>query len=178
MPQRSKKDLIPKAIRAELEQRIVEGRFANSRALAEWLNDKGYEIGKIAVPHHGEKLEGRLDAVKRATEQARAIVQALPDDEGAMNDALIRLVQQVDMEILLDAESETVTPETLEAISCSVASLARVSVTQKKWRVEARERLNAKVGRAAEQVAIAARAGCLSPAAEQQIRNALLDIHV
>jgi hypothetical protein len=175
---RSKIDLLPKAIRAELEQRIVEGRFANSRALAEWLNDKGYEIGKIAVPHHGEILEGRLDAVKRATEQARAIVQASPDDEGAMNDALIRLVQQVDMEILLDVESETVTPETLEAISCSVASLARVSVTQKKWRVEVREKLNAKVGRAAEQVAIAARAGGLSPAAEQQIRNALLDIHV
>ncbi len=178
MPQRSKKDLIPKAIRAELEQRIVEGRFANSRALAEWLNDNGYEIGKIAVPHHGEKLEGRLDAVKRATEQARAIVQALPDDEGAMNDALIRLVQQVDMEILLDVESETVTPKTLEAISRSVASLARVSVTQKKWRVQVREKLNAKVGRAAEQVAIAARAGGLSPAAEQQIHNALLDIHV
>ncbi len=178
MPQRSKKDLIPKAIRAELEQRIVEGRFANSRALAEWLNDNGYEIGKIAVPHHGEKLEGRLDAVKRATEQARAIVQALPDDEGAMNDALIRLVQQVDMEILLDVESETVTPKTLEAISRSVASLARVSVTQKKWRVQVREKLNAKVGRAAEQVAIAARAGGLSLAAEQQIHNALLDIHV
>jgi hypothetical protein len=38
--------------------------------------------------------------------------------------------------------------------------------------------LNAKVGRAEEQVALAARSGGLSPEAEQQIRNALLDIHV
>ncbi len=44
--------------------------------------------------------------------------------------------------------------------------------------VEVRDKLNAKVGRAAEQVAIAAQAGGLSPEAEQQIRNALLDIHV
>ncbi len=169
---------MPKEIRAELDQRIGEGGIANYRALAKWLEDNGYEICKSAAPHHSEKFERRLDAVKCATEQARAIAQEAPDDEGAMNDALIRLVQQVDMEILLGVESETVTPKTLEAISRSVASLARVSVTQKKWMVEVREKLNAKVGRAAEQVAIAARAGGLSPAAEQQIRNALLDIHV
>src|SRR5260370_41637671 len=110
MPQRSKKDLIPKAIRAELDRRLGEGGFANSSALAEWLNDKGFEIGKIAIPHHGEQLEGRLDAVKRATEQARAIGQPSPDDEGAMNEAVIRLVQQVEMESPLDAASATVTP--------------------------------------------------------------------
>ena len=44
--------------------------------------------------------------------------------------------------------------------------------------VEVRDKLNAKVGRAAEQVALAARSGGLSPEAEQQIRNALPDIRV
>jgi len=178
MPPRSKIDLMPKDIRAELDKRIVEGGFANYRALAKWLNDNGYEIGKNAVHHHGEKLERRLEAVKRATEQARAIAEASPDDEAAMSDTLIRLVQQIDMDILLDLEGETVPPKTLEAVSRSVASLARVSVNQKKWMVEVRDKLNAKVGRAAEQVAIAARSGGLSPEAEQQIRTALLDIHV
>ncbi len=120
MPPRSKIDLMPKEIRAQLDQRIVEGGFANYRALAKWLNDNGYQIGKNAVHHHGEKLERRLEAVKRATEQARAIAEASPDDEAAMNDTLIRLVQH----------------------------------------------------------ALAARSGGLSPEAEQQIRNALLDIHV
>jgi len=168
---------MPKEIRAQLDQRIVEGGFADYRALAKWLNDNGYEIGKSAVHHHGEKLERRLEAVKRATEQARAIAEASPDDEAAMNDALIRLVQKIDMDILLDLEGETVPPKTLEAVSRSVATLARASVNQKKWMVEVRDKLNAKVGRAAEQVALAARAGGLSPEAEQQIRNALLDIH-
>ena len=64
---------MPKAIRADLDQRIAEGGFANSRALAKWLEDNGYEICKSAAPHHSEKFERRLDAVKCATEQARAI---------------------------------------------------------------------------------------------------------
>ncbi len=179
MPQRSKIGLVPKEIRTELDKRIAEGGFANYRALAKWLNDNGYEIaGKSAAHHQGEQLERRLEVVKRATEQARAIAESSPDDEAAMNDALIRLVQQIDMDILLDLESETVTPTMLAAISRSVASLARVSVNQKKWMVEVRDKLNAKVGRAAEQVAMAARAGGLSPGAEMQIRNALLDIRV
>jgi len=178
MPQRSKTDLIPKEIRAELDKRIGEGRIANYRALAKWLKDNGYEICKRGAPHHGEGLEHRLEVVKLATEQARAIAEASPDEEGAMSDTLIRLVQQIDLDILLELEGETVPPRTLEAISRSVASLARASVNQKKWMVEVRDKLNAKVGRAAEQVAIAARAGGLSAAAEQQIRNALLDIHV
>jgi uncharacterized protein DUF3486 len=178
MAPRSKIDLMPKQIRAELDQRIVDGGFANYRALAKWLNDNGYEIGKDSVHRHGQKLEHRLEAVRRATDVARAIAEASPDDEAAMNDVLIRLVQQINMDILLDLESETVTPKTLEAVSRSVASLARVSVNQKKWMVEVRDKLNAKVGHAAEQVALAARSGGLSPEAEQQIRNALLDIHV
>ena len=178
MPPRSKIDLMPKEIRAQLDQRIVEGGFANYRALAKWLNDNGYQIGKNAVHHHGEKLERRLEAVKRATELARAIAEASPDEQGAMSDTLIRLVQQIDMDILLDLEGETVPPKTLEAVSRSVATLARVSVNQKKWMVEVRDKLNAKVGRAVEQVALAARSGGLSPEAEQQIRNALMDIHV
>jgi hypothetical protein len=178
MAPRSKIDLMPKEIRAELDQRIVDGGFANYRALAKWLNDNGYEIGKDSVHRHGQKLEHRLEAVRRATDVARAIAEASPDDEAAMNDTLIRLVQQINMDILLDVESETVTPKMLEAISRSVATLARASVSQKKWMVEMRDKLSAKVGRAAEQVALAARSGGLSPAAEQQIRNALLDIHV
>ena len=95
-----------------------------------------------------------------------------------MNDTLIRLVQKIEMDILLDLEGETVSAKTLEVVSRSVAGLVRASINQKKWMVEVREKLTAKVGRAAEQVALAARAGGLSPEAEQQIRNAFLDIHV
>ena len=178
MAPRSKIDLMPKEIRAELDTRIVEGGFANYLGLTKWLNEKGYKIGKTAVHLHGKKLERRLEAVRRATEQARAIAGASPDDEAAMNDTLIRLVQQIDIDILLNVDSETVTPKTLEAVSRSVAALAHASVNQKKWMVEVREKLNAKVGRAAEQVALAARSGGLSPEAERQIRTALADIRV
>jgi leucyl aminopeptidase (aminopeptidase T) len=134
MPPRSKIDLMPKEIRAELDQRIVEGGFANYRALAKWLHDNGYEIGKGAVHRHGEKLERRLEAVKRATEQARAIAEASPDDEAAMNDALIRLVQQIDMDILLDVESETVTPRcSRRSRAASPLSPALASIKKNGW---------------------------------------------
>jgi hypothetical protein len=177
LPRRSKIEQLPKGVRAEIDKRIVQGGFANYRALAAWLSEQGFELRKSAMHHHGQKLEHKLDAIKRATEQARAIVAAAPDDEGAMNDALIRLIQQMDFDILVDLEGEEVSPKVLSAITRSVASLARASVNQKKWMLEAREKLAAKIGVADRQVTEATKAG-LSPAAAQQIRNALLDIRV
>src|ERR1700732_5000723 len=127
MPPRSQFVLLPKDVRAEIDKRIVEGGFANYRALAVWLSEQGFEIRKSSVARHGRKLECKLDAVKRATEQARAIVPASPDDEGAMNDALIRLIQQMDFDILVDLEGEEVSPQLLAAVTRSVATLARAS---------------------------------------------------
>jgi uncharacterized protein DUF3486 len=60
MPPRSKIDLMPKEIRAELDKRIVDGGFANYRGLAKWLDDNGYQIGKNAVsrsPTHESMLD-------------------------------------------------------------------------------------------------------------------------
>lgn len=51
---RSKIDLMPKEVRAELEKRIVEGGFANYRGLAKWLKDNGYAISRSAVHRHGK----------------------------------------------------------------------------------------------------------------------------
>lgn len=100
MPARSKIDLLPKDVRAQLDAKIITQGFAGYRDLADWLTENGYHIAKDAVHRHGQNLERKLEAVKRATEQAKAIVEAIPDDEGAMNDALIRLVRQIDFDIL------------------------------------------------------------------------------
>ncbi len=181
MPARSKIAQLPDDLRKQLDAKLLTNAFSDYRGLAKWLAAEGYSISKDAVARHSQGLERKLEAVKRSTEQAKAIVEASPDDEGAMNDALIRLVQQIDFDILVqldEAGVEEVNPKALAAITRSVASLARATVSQKKWMLEVRSKLASKVAAVEQQVATAKKAGGLSPDAEQSIRRALLDIQV
>jgi hypothetical protein len=97
------------------------------------------------------------------------------------SDTLIRLVQQIDLEILLQLDAAGIgeaDPRALADITRSVATLARASLQQKRWIAETRARLEAQVAAAGDQAADVARRGGLSDAAAQHIRNALLDIKV
>ncbi len=185
MPSRGKIDtLLPADVRDRLDAKIVTQSFSDYRGLAAWLASEGYQISKNTIHRHGQELERKLEAVKRATAQARAIVQASPDDEGAMNDALIRLVQQINFDILVKMDEagleseEGIDTRFLGAITRSVASLARASVKQKEWMTEIRERLKQKVAAAESKVAEVARGGGLSDEAEAKIRAAIFDIIV
>lgn len=185
MPRRIKiETMLPANVREEFDQRVLAGGFGNYRDLTQWLNQQGYEIRKSGAANPGEKLERRTAAIKQATDSAKAIVAGAPDDEGVMNDALLKLVQKsyfnimVELQEVQESGRHKLSPLTLAAITRSVAALVNASVKQKQWMAELRDQLNAKVGRATEQVALAARAGGLSPEAAAQIRNALLDIHV
>ena len=179
MPSRSKIALLPEALRKQLDAKLITNAFSDCRGLSDWLAEQGFSISKDAVNRHGKQLERRLDAVKRATEQAKAIVDASPDEEGAMNDALIRLIQQIDFDILVqlgEVGIDEVNPKALAAITRSVASLARATVTQKKWMAETRARIAAKVAEAEKKVNQVKESGGLSADAAQQIRAALLEI--
>ena len=52
---------------------------------------------------YGQKLEQRLELLKIATAQARAVVEAAPDDD-RINEALMRLVQQNLFAVLVEVE--------------------------------------------------------------------------
>ncbi len=175
---RSKIDRLPKEIREELDSRIVKKGFAGYRELSAWLREEGYEIRKSAIHNHGQKLEQRLKAIKLATEEARAIVAASPDDDNAMNDALVRLVQDRLFTFLVDLELEDIDAVKLSKVSRGIADVARASISQKKFMQEARDRVKAGVVKTSEQVAIAERGGGISPEAGKAIRDALLGIKV
>src|SRR5437879_9879540 len=103
MPRRSKiETLPPNKIHKEFDQRVAAGGFGNYSDLTQWLNQQGYEIRKSAGADPAQKLERRIAAIKQATDSAKAIVAAAPDDEGAMNDALIKLVQKGYFDILVE----------------------------------------------------------------------------
>jgi Protein of unknown function (DUF3486) len=176
--ERAKIDRLPKEIRAELDAKIVANGFGNYLGLAAWLKDQGFEIRKSAIHNHGQKLEQRLKAIKLATEEARAIVAASPDDDNAMNDALVRLVQDRLFTFLVDLELEDIDAVKLSKVSRGIADVARASISQKKFVQETRERVKAGVAKTSEQIELVERAGGLSPDAAKKIRNVLLDIQV
>ena len=154
MPQRPAVEQLPPEVKAWLDKALAEGGFAGYQLLAEELKAKGYEISKSAVHRYGQKFAERLAALKVASEQARAIVDAAPDTEGAINEALMRLVQEKLFSVLQDLE---VNPEKLNLASLarSIAELGRASVSQKKFadevRQQERERATAAAANAASQ---------------------------
>jgi Protein of unknown function (DUF3486). len=143
MPRRSSLLELPEELRAELNRRLVASGFSNYDGLHAWLEQeldaRGLElrVSRSAIHRHGQGFEDRLEALRVATEQAKAISEAAEDDEGAMNEALIRLVQTKTIEVLLASEQDA----PLDKIGIMVSRLARASVASKKWKQEMRERV-------------------------------------
>lgn len=139
MPPRSKVDLLPDDVREELEKRLVGSAFSGYREHAEWLRSKGYEIRKSALAAWGSNHEDQMKVLKLATEEAKAVVAALPDQENAMNDALIRYVQHRLYAALKDGTIDLSAKE-LSSIARAIADVGRSAIAQKRYMNEVREK--------------------------------------
>jgi hypothetical protein len=71
-----------------------------------------------------------------ASEQARSVV---PDEEGAVNEALMRLVQEHLFKLLMSEGDQIDLPKVARAVT----ELGRASVVQKKWQAEVRGKAEA-----------------------------------
>jgi len=141
--QRSKVDLLPAEVRGELNRRLEQNGFGGYRDLSDWLNDQGFEISKSAVHAYGQQFEKRLGALRVASEQAKAIAEAVGDDQNAMGEALVNLAQEKAFQVLLDME---INPEEQDfaKLTRSISELNRAAVQQKKFAEEVRVKLEAK----------------------------------
>lgn len=135
MPPRSKVEQLPAEIKAWLDQALVENNFSRYETLSAALAERGHSIGKSALHSYGQNFEDRLSALKMASEQARAVVAAAPDEEGAVNEALMRLVQEHLFKLLMSEGGKFDLPKVAKA----VAELGRASINQKKWIAEHRK---------------------------------------
>lgn len=137
MPKRSKVEALPQELKDWLDAELVKRGFADYVQLAADLRARGAEVSKSGLHRYGSKFEERLAQLKASTDQARAVVAASPDDEGAMNEALIRLTQDKLFNVLVELE---VDPDSvnLSKLTRSIADLARSSVTQKRWQLDVR----------------------------------------
>lgn len=168
MPPRSKVSGLPAEVKDWLDQSLVENNFSGYESLSAELAARGYSIGKSALHSYGQNFEERLSALKVASEQARAVVAAAPDEEGAVNEALMRLVQEHLFKLLMSEGNQIDLPKVAKA----VAELGRASVVQKKWQAEVRSKAEA----AASQVEKIAKKGGLDAATVAEIRREILGV--
>lgn len=172
MPRRSKVEQLPPEIKAWLDQALVQSNFSQYELLSAELKKRGCEISKTGLHRYGQDFEERLKTLRMVTEQARAVVQASPDDDGAVNDALVRLTQEKMFGILMEIN---VDPDTVDLakLARAVAELGKASVAQKRWQMEARKQA---LEEAAKEAGIAAKSVGLTDDAVEQIKRRILGI--
>jgi len=142
MPRRSAILTLPAEVKAWLDGALVEGNFSGYEALEEALKERGHEISKSAIHRYGQDFEERLKTLRLVTEQARAVVEHSPDDEDAVNQALVRLTQEKLFGVLMDIK---VDPETIDLskLTRSISDLSRASITVKRYAAETRAKIGA-----------------------------------
>ena len=179
MAPRTSVQQLPKSVRDWLDKSLVEGNFSGYELLSEALKEKGYQISKSAVHRYGQKIERRFAAIKASTEAARLLTEGAADDQDARSEAVIALVQTELFESIVnlqEASEDNIEPsdriKLLSAAAKNIATLARASVNQKKFRQD----VQAKAEAAAASVEKIAKRGGLSADSVDQLRREILGI--
>ena len=126
MPPRTAVDRLPDDVRGELDRRLGERAWSGYDALAEWLREQGYEISRATVQRYGRRERDRLAQIRAASEFARHMRQALPDDDGAEAEATMRLIQarMFDLQLATDEGD----PKEIATAARAMADLARAGI--------------------------------------------------
>lgn len=175
MAKRSKVLTLPAEVKAWLDATLVENNFSGYELISAELKARGHEITKSSLHRYGQPFEGKLAALKMATEQARAVTQASPDDDNSMNDALIRLVQEKVFSVLVATNvggEDGLTVKQLGQVTKAIADVGRASVQQKKFQETVRTRTDA----AADSVEKIAKESGASDATIERIKREILGI--
>lgn len=172
MGERSKVLELPQEVKGELDQRLIRGGFAGYVELQEWLRGQGYQLSKSSIHRYGSQMEQRLAELRRSTDEARALVEAAPDDSDAMARATMQMLQQRLFGLLRDMDE--IDPESVDIakIAKAMAPLVRASIAQQEYMRGVRERAAA----AAESAERIAKTGGLSADSAAEIRRAILGI--
>lgn len=170
MAPRSKVVGLPKEVKEWLDNALIEGNFSDYELLADELQAKGFAISKSSLHRYGSAFEQKMAAIKLATEQAEAIAKSVPDDENALGDALLRVIQEKTFSLLMNMQAPS---------NITFASLAKIATdlgfasTNVK---EFRSKIKAKAKEAAEAVEKIAKKGGLSTDSIDTIKRSILGI--
>lgn len=145
MAPRGSIERLPSQIRERLESALVARSFGDYRQITDelnaWLEADGLDISvsKSAVHRFGQTVADRISALKQTTEIARTLAREVGDDDGALNEALIRLTQEKLFNAVLDLE---INPDEIDTskLGKMIRDLGAASVEQGKYRAAVRER--------------------------------------
>ena len=137
MAPRSKVLTLPPELKEWLDAQRIRGGLSDYVQLAADLKANGESVSKSALHRYGSQFEKRMAQLKMSNEQARALVDASPDDEDKLGAAVIRLTQDRIFQLLVDLEID---PESVDVnkLFKNAAEIGKASVTQKKFTMEAR----------------------------------------
>ena len=125
--------MLPDDVKAALNERLYKNAFSEYQALADWLAGQGYQISKASVRRYGAALEKRLEAVRKASEAAKAMVDS-SDETGELASASLSLIQTRMFEFLVQGEEGTADIGDLSKAARALADAARASVTVREER--------------------------------------------
>ncbi|HRD49782.1 MAG: DUF3486 family protein [Candidatus Competibacter sp.] len=148
MPAPAKIALLPNDVRQALDRRLVGNAFSDYHALAAWLGEQGYEIGKSAIHHYGQGLKRKLAAIQASTEAARLIAESAPDDEDRRSEAVMSLLQSEIFTVMVNLQDAEDAPpdervKLLSTVARAIADLSRASINQKKHAAAVKAKLDA-----------------------------------
>lgn len=148
MGRRSKVDILPLQIKAELERMLADKTHGGYEALAAWLSEQGYEISKSSVHRYDRRLQAVMSRIRASTEAARLLAQSAPDEADEHSAAVLRIVQSSLFDALTrvaEASEEADPAEQVKVLSQAaraIAEASRASIGQKKWADEVRVKLD------------------------------------
>ena len=140
MPRRSKVHELPTELKEWLDAELIKRGFGDYVQLAADLKARGADVSKSALQRYGSPFERRMDQLKVATEQARAIVDSAPDDEDKLGAALMRMTQEKIFGMLLELDID-VQEVDVNKLFKNAAEIGKASVAHKKFGFEARAAL-------------------------------------
>jgi hypothetical protein len=102
MPARPKIAMLPRALRTELERRIVERAFSGYRDLAEWLQGQGYRIAHDSLQRYGSRLQQKIATMEQLAREAKASNAAAHRASANLVNVTIQLIHRRVLSMLLD----------------------------------------------------------------------------
>jgi hypothetical protein len=148
MPARSIIDQMPAEARDWLKAKLEETNFSRFVEITDefntWAEEHGIEVrvSKTGLFRFAKNWKEKVEVLREVTHFARSVRGQLGDDEGAVNDVGLQLLQG---KIFQLAVEEEIDPKTLSSLARAMADLSRASVMQKRWGTEYRDKMQQKL---------------------------------
>ena len=178
MAPRSKVHSLPPELKEWLDAELVRRGFGDYVQLAADLKARGADVSKSSLQRYGSPFERSLAKVKMASEQARAIVDAAPDDEDKLGSAVVRVTQEKILNLLMDIDIDADDVD-VNKLFKNAAEIGKASVTQKKFSLAVRKEIEEAARKkaledAAQQASETGRQHGLSAAGVDALRTAIM----